>query len=129
MNHYRRSGTTLLVVLMTISMLSAVALAGRTTAALSVRMIQNRHAVAGAEYVADGCLVHWVSSIEVGLRGARTEAEADSLWSALKGPGTRGMTLCTLDARAAGETIDVNSASDELIRLALSSVAPGHEEA
>ncbi len=125
----RRHGSTLLLVLVVITMLGVTALSGRSAAALSLRSIQNRHAIVRAEYTADGCLARWAAQLEDRMRNAATSEAADSMWSTVASSSGAVTASCALDSRAAGGALDVNTAPSELLGPAIATVAPGRESA
>ena len=126
MTRIRRRGSSLVLVLSTITLIGAVTVAGRATSAVSVTAIQNRQEVIKAEFAAEGCLAELVFTLDSHLASAQSPYIEDTRWAGV--PDGARSASCRVTTHAAGELVDVNDSPIDMVTAALRLVADGRED-
>ena len=121
-----RSGFALILTLWALTVVAVVGIAVVLSARESYNVARNRYAAERAYWLAEGCLNVVRASIDDLLAGAPSPDARTRRWRALDSAASAGLTVdppCRVKLSAAGDRLDVNSASEDELRRLLTRLA------
>lgn len=110
-----RRGFTMITVLWVMTAAAIVAAAGALAGRNAVNAASNRVHLARAFWLASGCVARVQAAVDTTLALAKTFEDAADTWRML-GRAVPPPDRCSISLEAAGTRLDINSASEEMLR-------------